>query len=454
MINTVDRSTPPESGEKISFEIPQIKVLELNNGIEIYFVQKDKLPIVQTFAMTFSGSRLDPSDKKGLAFLTSLLIDEGAAEYDALQLNNEIEKLGSVLMISSDHDNFSFSLLSLKENFERSVELFSKIILRPRFEEKDFNREKKKTLDRLIQLSDEPSFIASSAFEKQIFQNVNYAFPEIGYPETVATISNEDVIGFYKNFIEEADIKIVVVGALDENELIDLFEKYLSGWRQKRGSVEALPALQRSATKFFFCHKQDSAQAEIRIGHLSKNRNAGDFYSARIMNTILGGQFSSRINLNLRERRGFTYGAGSSFDYYKDAALFEVSTAVNIKNTAEAITEIFNELKGIKENISEEEINFAKSYLIKQFPSRFETYTQIAKNISPIIIHSLPVDYYNSYTADLDKVTSGEVKLAAEENIFPDQSVVIAVGDKKEILPQLKTLSDDIIELDIYGNRI
>lgn len=453
MINTIDRSVPPQAGGKISFEIPQIKVLALANGIEIYFVKKEKLPIVQTFAMTFSGSRLDPPDKKGLAFLTAQLIDEGAGEYDTLQLNNEFEKLGTVLSVSADHDNFAFSLLSLKENFERSVELLSKIILQPRFEQKDFEREKKKNLDRLIQLSDEPSYIATTAFEKQIFQTADYAFPEIGYPQTVGNISNEDVIGFYKNFIAAADIKLIVVGALGENELIDLFEKYLSAWKHRISSINEALILQRMPAKFFFCNKQDSAQAEIRVGHISKNRNADDFYSARIMNTILGGQFSSRINLNLREKRGFTYGAGSSFDYYKDAALFEVSTAVNIKNTAEAITEIFNELKGIKENISEEEINFAKSYLIKQFPSRFETYSQIAKNISPLIIHSLPVDYYNSYAESLERTTGDEIKLAAVENIFPEQSIVLAVGDKKEILPQLKTLSDEVIELDIYGNR-
>ena len=173
------------------------------------------------------------------------------------------------------------------------------------------------------------------------------------------------------------------------------------------------------------------------------------------MNTILGGQFSSRINSNLREKKGFTYGANSSFSYYKEAGLFEISTAVNIENTGEAITEILKELNGIRDHITDEEINFAKSYLIKQFPSRFETLNQIAKNLESLLIHSLPTDELFNYTNEIKSVSNEEVRTSAINNVLPDELVVVAVGDRKNIFQQLKQIPGaEPIELDLYGNMI
>ncbi|MDQ7817116.1 MAG: pitrilysin family protein [Melioribacteraceae bacterium] len=455
MKKNMNRSSAPEPTKKISFDIPQIKVLNLNNGLEVYYVKKEKLPIVQSVIISSTGSIGDPDDKKGLAFLTSLLIDEGAGGYDALQLNNELEKLGTITSISANHDTFSFSILSLKENFERSFELLSKIILEPRFEEKDFAREKKKMLDKILQLKDEPSFIASSAFEKRLFKDAPYGSPEIGFEQTASRISNGDVKSFYRKNFRGSNFKSIVVGNITEEEIVRLFNKYLNTLKSKYGENDPIILPAQEKTKIYFVDKKDSAQSEIRIGHITKKRDAEDFYAARLMNTILGGQFSSRINLNLREKRGLTYGAGSSINYFKNAGYLEVSTAVNINNTGEAVSEIVNELNLIREKIFDEEIEFAKSYLIKQFPSKFETYTQIAKNISPLIVHNLPIDYYYSYEKSIELVTTDEIGKAALEYIKPDETTIVVVGDKTEVIPQLRSLSSsEPIELDIYGNII
>ena len=455
MTESMNRLSAPIPSQNISFDIPQIKVLNLDNGLQVYYIRKEKLPIVQTVIISSTGSVYDPEDKRGLAFLTSLLIDEGAGEYDALQLNNEIEKLGTVSSISANHDTFSFSILSLKENFERSFELLSKIILEPRFEEKDFAREKKKMLDKILQLKDEPSFIASSAFEKRLFQDAPYAYPEIGFEHTASQIGNDDVINFYKRNFRESNFTAIVVGNITEDELVKLFNKYFGKLRSidERNNSIIIPSYDK--TKVYFVDKKDSAQSEIRIGHLTKKRDTDDFYAARIMNTILGGQFSSRINLNLREKRGLTYGAGSSINYFKHAGYFEVSTAVDIKNTGEAISEILNELNLIREKISDDEIEFAKSYLIKQFPSKFETYTQTTKNIAPLIVHNLPVDYYNNYEKSIEQVTRDEINQAALEYVKPDETTIVVVGNRSEVITQLKGFAGiDPVELDIYGNPL
>ncbi|MEW6701620.1 MAG: pitrilysin family protein, partial [Bacteroidota bacterium] len=450
-------STAPAPEKSLLFKLPEIKELELANGIKLFFIRKEKLPIVYTDVLIFAGSKLDPSEKRGLSYLTSLLIDEGAGEFDALELNEEFEKLGSLFSITSNHDMASLTLLSLKENFVRSLELLSKIILTPRFDKKDFDREKKKVLDRILQLKDEPSFIASTAFERRLFNEAYYAFPEIGYENTVAQISNDDVKKFHSENFTTSNTKLIVVGNLSEDEVLESFNKSLNEWKSSVQSKAAFekPMVKRSSTSFFFVHKENSAQGEIRIGHISKKRDAEDFIPTRIMNTILGGQFSSRINHNLREEKGFTYGASSNYQYYQDAGSFEVSTAVNIENTGAAITEIINELHSIRENISRDEIEFAKSYLIKQFPSRFETYSQVAKNIEPLIIHQLPITELTEYTAKIESATNEDVKWAALNNVFPDELIVVAVGDREKIFGQLKNVvGKDPIELDIYGNLI
>lgn len=451
----INRNVAPKESEKIDFQIPEIKVLKTENNLEIYFVKKDKLPIVFSFASCFAGSKNDPLDKKGLAYLTSLLIDEGAGQFDSLQLSDEFEKLGSVFSTSVQHDSNDFSLLSLKENFERSFFLLSQILTKPHFEQKDFEREKKKLLDRILQLKDDASYVASSIFERIIFKNSFYELPEFGFANTVQNISNEDVVNFYQNNFAKNKIKLFVVGNIEESELLQIVESNLSDLKEKSDVDNKFIIPNLSKKTFFLIDKKDSPQSEIRIGHLAKKRNAEDYYPTRIMNTILGGQFSSRINLNLRENKGYTYGASSSFGYYKEAGIFEVNTAVNIENTASAIREIFYELDAIRKNISDKEIDFAKSYLIKQFPSKFETYSQIEKNVESLVVHSLPLDELKTYQNKIEAVPNEEVITAARNNIFPDKLVIVIVGDKDKISQQLKNeFGVDAIELDNEGNNI
>lgn len=449
----IDRSSAPLAAKKTLFQIPQIESFFLENGIEVYFVHKNSLPIVYLSAITSAGSKFDASGKLGTAYLTSLLIDEGAGEFTSLQLSDEFEKLGSMFHVSANQDNIGFSLLSLSEHFERSLYLIGNILTKPKFEQADFAREKKKVHDKLLQLKDEAGYIASSVLEKLVFKNTYYEFPEIGLAETVNQITNDDVRNFYQNRFSGNDTKFFIAGNLDPEELRKTLNKQIGSWVNSSTSELTLEYPKRDKTQYYIVDKKESAQSEIRIGHISKKRNAPDFYATRIMNTILGGQFSSRINLNLRENKGFTYGANSGFSYYENAGLFEVQTAVNLQNTAAAVKEIFKELNGIRTDITEKEIEFAKSYLIKQYPSRFETFSQIAKNIESLVVHSLPLDELKVYEEKLHSVTHEEIRQAALDNIFPEEMFVVICGEKESITKQLKDeLGVDAIELTHEGN--
>ncbi len=441
-MNSIDRTKPPSAQRELQFHLPQIEKFKLPNGLNLLYVKKEKLPIIQMLMLTSAGAKFEEKKLSGLSHLTGNLIDEGAAEYDALQLNNEIEKLGSIINIRTNGDFIYSSLLTLSENLERSTELFSEILTEPRLENTDFEREKKKVLNKIIQMKDEPSLLADSVFKKILFNNSFYELPEHGTQTTVSRLKLPVVKSFYQKYFSASNSTLIAAGITPLNDFVSTIEKYFSSWKAGEKYTTNPILINRNHRKFYLIHKENAAQSEIRIGHQVKGRNDGDYFRRQVLNTILGGQFSSRINLNLRERHGFTYGANSSFNYMQSAAGFEVSTAVKSENTGEAVSEILNELNKIRETITEEEISFAKSYLIKRFPSRFETYLQIALNISSIVIHDLPKNFFNTYLQNITSVTIEEVLNAAKDNIFPEESVIVVVGDKNIVEDQLLKISE------------
>lgn len=431
----LDRSIIPQPTGDIKFNPPQIKDFMLSNGLRVLFVQKEHLPIIKLKLIANSGSFFDPHDKKGLAHLLSLTIDEGAGNYNALELSEEFEVLGSSFSINCNHDNVSFSLSTLTENFERSLELLSTIITNPHFKEEDFHRERRKVEVRLLQIKDDPEELASQAFTHVIHgKNSPYAFPNIGTEKSIQQIEINDIRSFYEKYLSPHSSTLITVGNISEYDLIELLEKYFSSWqKEKKSAPIILEQIKRNHT-YYILHKEGSVQTEIRIGHISSKRSTSDYFAKTIMNLILGGQFSSRINLNLREAKGFTYGANSNFWYYKHAGEFCVSTSVALENTVSAVEEILFELENIHKGVTDDEIRFAKSSLIKNFPLRFESYSQIASNLSLLAIHDLPLNYFNYYLENINRVSIEEINAAAVNNIKVEELSIVLVGEKDRLM--------------------
>jgi len=450
-----DRSKCPEPAGRIHFKLPSMEKFALSNKLNVSFIKKSSLPIVQMAIIISAGSKFDPSGKKGLANLTAMLVDEGAGEFSSLELDNEFEMLGTVLSVSADHDSLFISLLSLKENLDRSLYLLSRILTAPRFEEADFEREKKKCLSKIIQLNDEPSYVASVAFDNLIFKNTPYAYPTFGFERTVSSISNSDVKEFFNNYYTVDNSLVVAVGDIHKLELKELLEKHFSGWNRYNTSTYGAFPPKNDSNKFYFIHKEGAAQSEIRVGHTAKGRKSPDYFENMIMNAVLGGQFTSRINLNLREKRGFTYGAHSSFNYNREFGSFEVETAVHSQNTGESVFEILKELDDIRKDITLSEFEFAKSSLIKRYPSMFETYAQLAKNLSVMHLFSLPDNYFDTYIPNIERTTLDGIMNAARENIHNEKLTVLIVGDREAVVPQLASVTGTpLVEVDSYGNVI
>ena len=447
-----DRSIKPQPSDEIKFSLPKIDKFKLDNGLELYFIQKDKLPILQLNLLVNGGSSFDPEGKKGLSNLFSMVIDEGAGKYDSLQLSDEFDSLGSHFSVSSSEDNLYFSLQTLKENFDKSLELFATVVLQPHLDEKDFLREQRKMITRILQQQDEPDEIADIVYQFRMFDKVNpYAYPVVGYENTVKNISIEDIRNYRSNYLYPNNSTLIVVGDISKEELQSKLNLNFINWKPGNVSNNFAFPYSSQEKKIFLVDKKNTVQSEIRIGHLSSKRNEGDYYSKLILNTILGGQFTSRINLNLRERKGYTYGAHSRFNYFKESAYFYVSTSVGIENTANAVQEIFNELNGIQKGVTPEELEFAKSSIIRKFPSNFETNKQIASNLIGMVIHSLPEDYFNNYIEEINSIGIDNVNSAAEKYVQPEKSLTVIVGDKSKLLEQFKDFDGEIVETDLNG---
>jgi zinc protease len=241
----------------------------------------------------------------------------------------------------------------------------------------------------------------------------------------------------YQKKFSPFNSSVVVVGDIDLKSLQTELSEAFRDWNAKATIKEPLFNLKKSQRKIYIINKKDAVQTEIRTGHLSSKRSEKDFFQKQIMNLALGGQFSSRLNLNLREKNGYTYGIHSRFEYFKEAGHFAVSTSVDIENTTNALREIYSEINKIKDGITEVELEFAKSSLMKRYPANFETYRQITGNISSKIIHNLPDDYFETYIEKVNSVSLNEVNKVTFESIQPEELITLLVGDSKTILSQI-----------------
>lgn len=434
----INRTQRPISSAQINFVVPKIQFYKLKNGLKLFFSKKDDLPIIRINFLVNSGSKFDPENSKGLNNLLAMCIDEGAGEFNALQLADKFEMLGAQFSVSSDPDIIIISLQVLKENFSETLKLFASIITRPHLSEDDFNREKRKVITRLEQVKVEPDYLADSSFDYFLLGSESpYAFPILGLDRTVQNIQLEQIRSNYKRRFLPSNSSMIVVGNIDWEALQSVSGQVFNDWHGDLDTDDLTFFDKKSQRKVILVNKPESFQTEIRIGQLSTKRNQKDFFQKQLLNLILGGQFSSRLNLNLREKHGYTYGIHSRFNYLQDAGYFAVSTSVDADKTSAALKEIFYELNLIKEGLTSDEINFAKSSMLKRFPSNFETYRQLAGNISSKIIHNLPDDYFETYIDKLNSVSLDSVNQIAQSSINSEELVTVLIGDSKLLLKQL-----------------
>ncbi len=452
MQSQVDRSQKPKEGKTPLFSLPKIQKGNLSNGLKIMLVEQSELPIVQMQFVFQTGTTYDLVEKSGVFNLMMRLMDAGTKKRSLLEISDEFAFLGSRFSASTNYDGSFISITSLKKHLDKTLEITADILQNSTFPETEFTRIKNETLTGLIQQKDRAEIIVGKVFSKILYGETHpYANAVDGSEESVKNISVEDVRIIFDKFIHPDNATLIVVGDVKMKELKSLLEKHLKGWKNGKGKIESIPIVKDEFNPgIYIVDKPKAPQSQIRVGSIGVRRNTPDYFAIEVMNMILGGAFNSRINWNLREQKGYTYGARSSFGYRKEAGPFSAGGGFKSSVTDSCVYEILAEIKKMRDSdVTNEELEFAKNSLVRGFPRTFETLGQIAGYLGSSVLYNLPDNYYNSYIQNIEKVTIQDVRTVSQKYLQPDKMAVVIVGDvelNKSALEKLNLGKVNIID--------
>ncbi len=422
----------PKAGPPRTYQFPKFHSETLTGGIRLLVAPVDKLPIVTVLVVIDTGSSNDPSGKEGIARLTAKALLEGSRNYDGAELAERFEQLGTSLEAGADWDSTVVKITVLSERLEPALKLLGEVLTTPVFPEREIERLKAERLAEILQIETEPRALADERFESFLYAETSrYSKPDGGTARSVAGLTRGDVENFYRSRFVSGTMTVILTGDVDPDAARKLVESALHGLPAGTPPQEALVVAARSNTRnVHIVSKTGAPQSELRVGHIGLPRKHPDFFPTMVMNAVLGGLFGSRINLNLREAHGYTYGASSYYDWRRAPGPFAVATAVASDVTALALREIFLEIDRIRQQeISTEELSLATDYLEGVFPIRYETTSAVATALANLVIHDLPADYYDSYRRNIHNVSIGSVLAAANAHLHPDKLQTVVVGD-------------------------
>src|SRR3954468_7636568 len=455
-----DRSKPPVVTSAPALKLPQLQKRQLSNGLPVWIVELHEVPVAQINLVVLSGSADDPAGKYGIASLTAAMLEEGAGSRSALEIADAIEFLGADLNASSGIDSAAVRLHAPVARLADALPIMAGVALRPTFPREDLERLRQERLTNLIQARDDPPTIAALAFSRVLYGPTHrYGTATMGTAATIKGFSPEDLRAFYNAAFRPDNATLLVVGDVSPDRVVPLLESSFGAWKAPQGSPAPhvkLPATtERLRREVYLIDKPGAPQSQIRIGSVGVPRSTPDYFPIQIANTILGGSFSSRLNLNLREKHGYTYGASSGFDMRAAAGPFSAAAGVQTDKTSEALKEFFNELNGILTPIPADELGRAKNYVSLRFPGGFETTGDISRRLEEVLVYHLPDDYFSRYVQNIEAVTSADVQRVARKYIQPDKLAVVVVGDRQAIEPGIRALNLGPINVvtidDVFG---
>jgi zinc protease len=454
-----NRSKMPGEGANPEIKVPAVWKTTLKNGAKVIGTESNELPVV-TLTITIPGGHLAQANdisKAGLASFFSDMMTEDTKDHTAEQLSVELQKLGSNVNVTSSIDGITFSVQSLKKNIDATLKLLEERMLSPKFTENSFTRIKKQTLEGIKNQKADPSAVASAVFDKVNYGDKNIlGISQDGTEETVKNLSIKDIEDYYNNYMTSVDAKVVVVGDIKRDEALAKlsFLDKLPKKKIKLPKPDASPQVDK--TQVYIVDIPKAAQTEFRLGYTTgvTYSATGDYYKSTLANFALGGNFNSRLNLNLREDKGWTYGARSSFNADEYTGEFEFSAGIKANATDSALREVMTEMANyVLNGMSDDEVDYVKSAIGQRDALRFETGTQKATFIRRILDYDLPDNYTELQSKMLKNITKKELEKVAKQYIQPEKMNILVVGDKERIFDKVKALGYDMVELDADGNR-
>jgi zinc protease len=435
--------TRPEAGPPRAYSFPRFERRTMGNGMTLIVAPTHKLPVVSVIAVIDAGAVCDPIGREGLAALTAQMLPEGTASMDGETLALRFERLGASVSTNADWDVATAGLTVLRPHLESALTLFADMLMAPSFPARELERLKGERMAELLQLRTEPRGLADEMMSRFVYApESRYARPEGGTPTSVAAIETRDVGEMYSARYRAGGTTLVIAGDVTVADATTLARNAFGRWSGSAPSaVKVVDAPAPTPRSVQIIAKSDAPQSELRVAHVGIPRRHPDYFRVVVMNAVLGGLFSSRINLNLRERNAFTYGAHSEFEWRRGAGPFVVSTAVASDVTAAAAREILGEIDRIRaEPIADDELTLATSYLSGVFPIRYETTASIATAIANMVVYGLDDGYFDSYRANIQAITAADVLEAAKRHLDPARLKITVVGDSATIRAPLEAL--------------
>jgi predicted Zn-dependent peptidase len=444
----VDRSTLPLPGPPLSFNFPETRRATLDSGLRICTIEHHEVPLITCFVLMPIGSSQDPAHQPGLAAITGDLLDEGSGDLDALAVHEALGRIGAHLDTEIGADATLLELTTLEQYAPRALELLASMVRSPRLDQRDFDRVRELRLNRLVQLRDLPPAVADRVFTQFLYADHPYGHLPIGTEEALRSLMLADVTAFHRRVYTPAHATVIAVGNASHERLAALLAGAFGDWTtpDDPGSplldMTALEVPPLDAGRVVTVHRAGAAQSELRIGHIGLPRSTPDYHALLVMNMILGGQFVSRINMNLREEKGYTYGARTSFEFRKGPGPFLFQTSVQSDVTADAVKEVLNEIDAIRGDrpVTAAELEMGRAALTRGYPRNFETAEQLGRAAVQLALYGLPDNYFTTFVPKVLSIDQADVTRVAQDHLDPARLLTVIVGDREKVVPTLGAL--------------
>jgi len=437
----LDRSTPPPAGRIRPFHFPPFLRRRLPNGLEVLAARQAGVPLVSLDLVVPAGGQHDPAGRAGLATLTASVIDEGTRRRSAMEIAADVERLGGYLATGADWDEGYLGTGLLARDWQAGVELLAEVLGEPTFPEEEIERLRRQRSGEIVRRSQDPSTLADEKLSQVIYQGTPYANPLIGTAETVELLDRESLVGFYRRHYTLRGAALIAVGDLDPEEILGAAEAAFGGGDAAAPAAPEIVPAPLDGISIHVVDRSGASQTELRLGHAGVSRRDPDYIPAVVLNSLFGGKFTSRINLSLRERHGYTYGASSRFVARLQPGPFIVDAAVSTAAAGAAAREVLAELRRIREDLVDEaEMEETRSYILGVFPYTFQTIGDFAKRLETLALYGLPNDYYDTYQERLAAMRREEILETARRHLHPERIAVVAVGPADTLVPQFEGL--------------
>jgi zinc protease len=446
---TADRTRLPAVGPEVAFRFPHAERVPLPCGLELHTIEHRDVPVLAFLLLVTAGSAEDPDDRPGLAALTADLLDEGAGDRSALDVHDALARIGGQFDTETGYDATVVTLVTLPRFRDRALDLLADLAFRPRLSEDDFARVRALRRSRLLQMRDAPAAVAEQTFARHLFGRHPYGHLPIGTVASIDAIAIEDVRAFHAQRYCADGTVLIAVGDDTHDAMAEavtrVFVPPVRGAPARRVAADEpdRPAAPGAASRrLVVVDRPGAPQSELRVGRIAAPRGTPDYEALVTLNSVLGGQFVSRINLNLREDKGYTYGARTGFDFRRRPGPFVAQGGVQTPSTADAIREMVREIDEIRTSRppTDRELTLARAALTLGYPRNFETAEQLARALAQQVLHGLPDDYYDRFVHDIRAVDAGAVARAADRWLTTADLLAVVVGDRARIIDELGTV--------------